>query len=214
MKLAVLYIFTMKRLIESLFKLFRRVPHEKKSFADYKDEVSRSIEKFKNRPIYKTLTAEIISSVNDNELGQTIFDSIATNLSPDQDEKEIVKTMTTGQRAIYVTWIVEAEVNNGGFNQFYFNPSGELAAMTEDAFKTIGAIRFAELARMANELYESIKDDLKEYDDGTVERFSESYQDNPLNDLDGKFYELYKDEPLQNMKVKYIRENLGEFISK
>jgi hypothetical protein len=177
------------------------------------DDILKSVEAFKNRQIYKELTSEIISKLKDDELEQTIFDNISINIEDDKrDEREIVRSLTPGQRAIYVTWIVEGEVNNGGFNQFYFNSSGQLADLGEDAFKTIGADQFADLMNEANVLYDEIKEDLKKYNDGTMESFSKSYKDNPLNELDSKFYKLDSVAPLRQLKIQYIRKNVKEFV--
>ena len=201
-------------MIGSLLKLFGCSGQEKKTTKPTTDEILKSVKDFQNRPIYKTLTADIISKIKDEELEQTIFDNISTNMESDsREEREIVKALTPGQRAIYVTWIIEGEVNNGGFNQFYFNSSGQFADMGEDAFKQIGANMFADLVRQANEIYSEIKDDLEQFNDGTTESFSESYDDNPLNDLDDKFYKLYEEEPLSQMKIKFIRNNVKEFVT-
>jgi len=200
-------------MIGALLKLFGCSGHEKKTTDPITDQLLKSLEDFKNRPIHKTLTADIISNIKDEQLEQTIFDNISTNMEGDKrEEREIVQALTPGQRAIYVTWIVEGEVNNGGFNQFYFNSSGQLADMSEEAFKTIGAHKFADLVRQANQIYNDIKEDLEKYNDGTAESFSKSYDGNPLNDLDDKFYKLYTDEPLSQLKIKYIRDNLKEFV--
>jgi hypothetical protein len=106
---------------------------------------------------------------------------------------------------------LEGEVNNGGFNQFYFNSSGQLADFAEDAFITVGAHKLADLVREANLTYDLVKNDLEKYNDGTLESFSKSYEGNPLNDLDDKFYELAEVEPLSNLRIKYIRSNIEEF---
>jgi hypothetical protein len=47
-------------------------------------------------------------------------------------------------------WLLEVEVNNGGFDQYYFNSADELALPTVGALKTIGAERTANLLSMAN----------------------------------------------------------------
>lgn len=44
----------------------------------------------------------------------------------------------------------EAEVNNGGFDQYYFNSDGELAVPTVNALKRIGAHRTAATLAAAN----------------------------------------------------------------
>lgn len=47
-------------------------------------------------------------------------------------------------------WLLEAEVNNGGFDQYYFNSAGDLAVPTVDALRIIGASRTASLLAAAN----------------------------------------------------------------
>jgi hypothetical protein len=202
-------------MIGSLLKLFGCSREDKRGTMPTEDEIQKSIESFKNQPIYKSLTPEIISKIKDDELELAIFENISINMGGNErEQRDIVMALTPGQRAIYVTWIVESEVNNGGFTQFYFNSSGELADMGEEAFNTIGAIEFAELMKQANETYVRIKDDLEKYNDRTTESFSKSYENNPLNDMDDKFYKLYTEEPLAEMRIKFIRDNVNQFIAR
>jgi hypothetical protein len=44
---------------------------------------------------------------------------------------------------------LEAEVNNGGFDQFFFNEAGNEAAATIDALDAVGASRTAAIVRSA-----------------------------------------------------------------
>jgi len=201
-------------MIGSLLKIFGcSGQQETKADNPTTDDILNSVEAFKNRQIYKKLTPEIISKLKDNELEQAVFDNISINIEDDKrDEREIIRSLTPGQRAIYVTWIVEGEINNGGFNQFYFNSSRQLADLGEDAFKIIGADQFAGLMKEANVLYDEIKEDLEKYNDGTMESFSKSYKDNPLNELDSKFYKLDSVAPLRLLKIHYIRSNIKEFV--
>ena len=48
-------------------------------------------------------------------------------------------------------WMLEAEVNNGGFDQYYFNSAGDLALQTVEALQAIGAPNTASLLAAANE---------------------------------------------------------------
>ena len=179
------------------------------------DAILAFVEAFKNRPIHKELTKSILEGLPDDQLEQTVYDNIAEIIGEDyENELFNAKKLTKGQKAIFSTWAVEAEVNNGGFNQFYFNSSGQYADMAVDGFETVGATKHAELMREANRIYASIKNDLEKFDDGTVESFSESYKDNPLNNLDDKYYELGKNESLWGLKVKYIREHPDQFTQK
>jgi hypothetical protein len=176
--------------------------------------IEKSFEEYNNRKIYKILTIEILDSIADDKLEQTIFDNIYEIIGDDyKNELKNVKNMTKGQQAFFSTWILEGEVNNGGFNQFFFNSSGQYAEMAEIGLKTIGADKFSELTSKANKIYIENKERLEEFDDGTMENFSESYKDNPLNDLDTEFYELYKTEKIGDLRIKYIRDNITEFKS-
>jgi hypothetical protein len=44
---------------------------------------------------------------------------------------------------------LEAELNNGGFHQFFFNSAGDRAAQTREALRAIGAVRTAALLERA-----------------------------------------------------------------
>ena len=160
------------------------------------------------------LTADLIKNIKDENLEETIIEHIHIKMNEDfSNQEDVVRNLSNGQRAVYVTWIVEAEVNNGGFNQFYYNSSGQLGDLMQDSFRTIGATQFADLAGQAHLVYNGIKEELEKYNDGTVESFSKSYEGNPLNDFDDKFYKLYESEPLHQIKIKYIRDNVSEFVT-
>jgi hypothetical protein len=176
--------------------------------------IEKSLDEFENRVIHKKLTIEITKSIPDDKLEQSVIDNIY-ELAGDNHEKEFenVSKLSNGQKALFSTWWLEAEVNNGGFNQFYFNSSGQYAKMAEIGFKTIGAEKFSELTSRANEIFQENKKRLEEFDDGTMESFSESYKDNPLNDLDTEFYNLYDSENISDLRIKYIRENINEFTT-
>ncbi|MDO5969618.1 DMP19 family protein [Flavivirga aquimarina] len=177
-------------------------------------QMDKSFEEWNNRKIYKILTSEIIDSISDDNLEQTLFDNIYEIIGNDyKNELTNIQKLSKGQQAFWSTWILEGEVNNGGYNQFYFNSSGQYANMAEIGFKTIGAEKYANLTSRANKIYAENKVRLAEFDDGTMESFSESYKDNPLNNLDDEFYELENIESVSYLRIKYIREHIKEFTT-
>ncbi|QNM84529.1 DMP19 family protein [Polaribacter pectinis] len=177
-------------------------------------EMDKHFEEWNNRKIYKVLTSEILESISDDNLEQTIFDNIYEIIGDDyRNELADIQKLSKGQQAFWSTWVLEGEVNNGGFNQFYFNPSGQYSDMAEFGFKTIGAEKHADLTTNANKIYAENKERLAEFDDGTMESFSESYKDNPLNKLDTEFYELGDLESISELRIKYIREHISEFTT-
>lgn len=197
----------------SILKLFGC--SDTKSNMPSEAEIEKSIEDFNNRPVHKNLTVQIIDSTNDEELLQLIFNNLSDKL-PDDYDKEF-KTVTSwnkSRQAIYVIWLLEGEVNNGGFNQFYFNSSGEFAELLPDALELVGAKKFANLMLRANSTYLTENDKITEHQDGTIEGFSKSYEDNPLDEYDDEFYELYDVENLNDLQIEYIRANKSEFVKK
>lgn len=183
-----------------------------KNKSKFDNEISKSIQEFNNRTIYKELTKEIIDNTPDEKLLQTIFDNIETVF----DDGEIytverIKNLSPGKKAIFSIWILEAEVNNGGFNQFYYNSSGNFSELAFEGLILIGATSTADILQRANTIYKNIEEDLRNNDDGTIESFSESYENNPLNAFDDEFYN--NEEKLLEIQINYIRENINQFIN-
>src|SRR3989344_4641927 len=71
-----------------------------------KDEISQSVDEFIKRPIHKVLTKEVIASVNDNDLEQTVFDNISQLIRVSKkDEFHAIEELSPGQKAVYSTWL-------------------------------------------------------------------------------------------------------------
>lgn len=199
--------------ILSFFGCKEKQSEKSKSDSEFDAQISESIEAFKNRPIHEKLTQEIIDSTKDEDLVQVIFDNLISKLPEDYTkEYETVNGWNQSRKTIYFIWLLEAEVNNGGFNQFYFNSSGQFYKYIPEALLKINAELFADLTKRANKVYESENERITEKQDGTLEGFSESYENNPLNSFDDEFYELYDKEDLMKLQVEYIRKNSKEFI--
>lgn len=179
------------------------------------EQLTKSIEDFKNRPIHKELTEQIIDTTSDNNLLQVVFDNLSERQPTDYEkEYETVMNWNKSRQAIYMIWLLEGEVNNGGYNQFYFNSSGQFYKHLPEMLKLVGAIKFADLTQRANNTFEKENPKITQHQDGTLEGFSKSCDDNPLNKFDDEFYKLYEKENLQEIQVKYIRTHKTEFIDK
>jgi hypothetical protein len=182
---------------------------------EMEEQIANSVEAFKNRPIHKELTEQIIDTTSDDNLLQVVFDNLSEKQPANYErEYETVMTWNKSRQAIYMIWALEAEVNNGGYNQFYFNSSGHFYKHLPDALRLVGASKFADLTKRANETFEKENPKITQHQDGTLEGFSKSYDDNLLNKFDDEFYDLYKTENLQQIQVDYIRNNKKEFIDK
>ncbi len=179
------------------------------------NQISKSVDDFMNRPIHKVLTTQIIDTISDNEIIQVVFDNLSEKIPDDyQKEYQTVLGWTKHQQAIYIIWLLEAEVNNGGYNQFYYNSSGLFASLAPDALRLIGAKKYADLTKRANAVFAINKNKITKEQDGTIEGFSKSYDDNPLDKFDDEFYALEELEILRELQVEFIRKNKLQFIDK
>jgi hypothetical protein len=57
------------------------------------------------------------------------------------------------EQVVVCVYQLEAEVNRGGFEDYYFNPSGNLSQEAVAALETIRATRTAQLLRTMNQLF-------------------------------------------------------------
>ncbi len=182
---------------------------------EIEEQHAQSFEVFKNRPIHKELTEQIIDTTSEDNLLQVVFDNLSEKQSTDyENEYETVMSWNKSRQAIYMIWVLEAEVNNGGYIQFYFNSRGQFYKHLPDVLKLVGANKFADLTKRANDTFEKENSKITQHQDRTLEGFSKSNDDNPLNQFDDEFYDLYKTENLQQIQVDYIRNNKKEFIDK
>jgi hypothetical protein len=147
--------------------------------------------------------------MSDAEVEQAIIDYVIGKLDGHYDEEaEIVGDLPPGIRATYLTWIVEAEVNNGGFNQYYFNTDGRFASEAVDAFEYFGATQHASLMKEANAVRASEAEEMAQFK-GSLEAFSESYEHTKLGPLDDRFYGLT--ENLSQLRIARIRQMPEQF---
>jgi|SRR6185437_8155569 hypothetical protein len=57
------------------------------------------------------------------------------------------------ERILVAIWALEADVNNGGFHQYYFNSSGDTAYYAPAALRAIGAPIMGRIVDKANALF-------------------------------------------------------------
>ena len=128
------------------------------------------------------------------------FVDIVTNVDTDRSTE-----LEPGARAIYLVGLLEGDVNNGGFSQYFWNTEGQHAATTVEVLKRIGAKETASLLRRAMKLYGAPpSDDLDEWYD-RLERVDSEHEE-ALAELDEHFYEGVDDLPVLVMKHLNARD--------
>lgn len=85
------------------------------------------------------------------------FSNAAYNFVPDMyihiaekcEYGDAMQSINAYERVFYIAQELEGEVNNGGFAQYFYNPSGNFANETVNAFTQIGALKTAEICKKA-----------------------------------------------------------------
>lgn len=143
-------------------------------------------------PRFATLTPDLLASLSADDVGSAIVQHVELRLmAPGIDREAIVNLLPGGTAAVYTTWLVDAEVNNGGFNQFFFNPYGKLAGQALAGYELLGADEYAAVMRAAIATHEAERERmLPYYAEHTPESFENSYRVTELGEVDQRYYAL------------------------
>ena len=132
-----------------------------------------------------------------NEIVESAFDKALENLGLNGSD-----SLSESDKVVATVFALEAEVNNGGFEQFFFNSSGDLAFFAPEALRIIGAHNTATIAEKANSIFGTAGPS-----SNCVERtnlllsFGEKYDDF-LGELDDQFYKYPHD--LYSLLEQYL----------
>ena len=125
-----------------------------------------------------------------------------------------LSAFSKGQRLIFAIEWYEAEVCNGGHDQFFYNSTGVVWKDTLEGFKLIGAEKCAEnFENVINKFGGTIPFDREERQKKLDEISYDSEKDAYLDifgEYDSVFYGI--DEELENLMMKYIKSNPDEFV--
>lgn len=144
-------------------------------------------------PRFRDLTPALLSNLADDEMADAIVQHVALQVDVEgQDSRDsIVHALPAGTQAVYTTWLVDIEVNNGGFNQFFYNPYGVFAGLALAGYELLGAEDYASVMRSAIATHESERQTIAPYYEAdTLEAFAESYQHTGLGEVDQRYYAL------------------------
>jgi len=157
---------------------------------------------------YKLLRNADVLSIPDAELENAVMSWMWNKFNDDwSNQYQVVSTLPKPCQNVYSCRTVIDEVNNGGFNQLFFNQSSQFAEMSIDGFLALGSPKMSKIMEEAVALYKENKEALDKYNDGTLESFIDSYTEGIFSDLDDAFYA----ECDSINYVNYIRLNANYF---
>ena len=162
-------------------------------------------------PRFRCITLPLLKQLSDTELPGVLQQHVFLKIEEDPGhEAEILASLPSGVRAVYAGLILDAQVQNGGFNQFFWN-SARVAEAALAGLQELGAKDHADLLRSAMATAIATNGDLLPYyAEGSVKAFSGSYREGLFDDLDSQYYKLPNLEPIL---ARAIRERPERFCS-
>ncbi len=172
---------------------------------DVQAQLDRMLEAHANRQRYSHFDKEVLASIPDDALEQALLDYLFHRLEQfQQDQDQAFAALSPQFRVFFCTWEVEAEVMNGGLNQYFWNSSGQNAERVPPALEELGDSVAADLMRQAiRTALAELPEMSKFLKAGTREAFSESYKHTSLNELDDPF--CRRAEGFPALRLAYVR---------
>ncbi len=178
---------------------------DNEQFRKFQDAVSKDGNVFENIRNLVENTAEEYVDDEDTQRNNFVVDMCDTVCEKCKYGDDIEK-LNEHERVFYVTQILEQEVNNGGFSQFFYNSSGDFSNELVDAFTKIGALKTAEICKKALAVFNgNVPSDRDERE----ELLDNLDCDDVLSECDDEFYE-YEDN-LEELNYTYIMEHRSFF---
>src|SRR5687768_17181408 len=98
---------------------------------EVQEQLDRMLEAHANRQRYDRFDQDVLASIPDHELEQALLDYLFDRLATfEQHQDRAFEGLSHQFRVFFCTWEVEAEVMNGGFNQYFWNSSSQNAERT------------------------------------------------------------------------------------
>lgn len=117
--------------------------------------------------------------------------------------------LTEPQKNFFFNQNLEREINNGGFNQYFHNSSGDYAHETLTSLQLIGADKTADILRQAIEQFPGSKVPNNIQERQNILEQIEGKANEVWEQLDEKFY-TYVDN-LNELNLNYVRQNRSSF---
>ena len=185
----------------------------------YDSENQAAVEEFKQKKImerkmkertYRDLTKELLVSLPKEDWVEAIMIWLQGKaFCEDNDMMQNVKRLPVPCQYIFSVYLLKWEIENGGYNQFFYNFGSELAGVAKEAFEKLGIQDLALITKDAIETWEDRNHGISAGDEG-MKKFMNSI-DNPLYASDGYFGGSYSLDKLDELLIQYVEENMECF---
>jgi hypothetical protein len=159
------------------------------------------------RPCIDSLDKSTVRGLAPEDVEIAVVEFVDRQIQSSEDRCNAVLSLTRGLQVFYLSFIVEAEVMNGGFNQFFWNSSSEYAELIAPALRELGASEAAEIFEQALAVANAEIETTAEFRrSSTLEAFSASYEHTRLNEFDSRFCKLAEQFPALRLAIIHTNE--------
>lgn len=156
-----------------------------------------------NGLIEKLASKDIKAEYFPYDVSELILNKLDPDVWPDYS------ALSKPEQYVMVVGDFEGQINNGGFDQYYFNSYGDNAVVAVEALRAIGANESAELLIKSFGVFPAnTPSPIRDIRWAQLETLTVK-QNEFLSSLDDQFYEYPND--LAALLTKYIKSNLGAF---
>ncbi len=142
-------------------------------------------------------------------------------LGPDKDDNALVRQTPKSAQFFWAMRLLESEVNNGGFEQYFWNSSCTLSDVAFDGYQAIGARKYCDFLGRALKIMGSESSATRRQRFANDWRTYKKACPPALDALDNEFYEGVCGDPdsggqdgsLKQLKIEYIRRNVNLICS-
>ena len=151
------------------------------------------------------------NSINPN-IDNDIFMGINFSMTGIKDEERYIQSLPKGAQIVWSTLDAEAEVQNGGFNQYFWNSKGFEVDLALEGYKQLAAKKLATVLQEAMNFYMREFPKFKQlHGTNTKEAFVASYELINLENYDKQFYKALEKENPSSLRANFIQKHPKDF---
>jgi hypothetical protein len=164
------------------------------------------------RPRLARLDGTTLSAIPPDDLDSSLVAYVYDRLDGKLGPPVSLTSLSRGLQVFFLSHLVEAEVMNGGFNQFFWNSSSQYSDLVPAALRELKADEAAlifERAQVVSVNEDEMRARLKS--ERTLEAFSQSYKETHLDAFDAPFCKLA--EGFSALRAELVKQRSSLFAS-
>jgi hypothetical protein len=121
------------------------------------------------------------------------FEELSRRVAPlfSRVESGGFESLTEPERVLFIVWAAVGQIENGGFDQFFYNSSGNFALETVSALESVGAINKGAVVKRALALFpDSLPPRDRDARIKLLDTIAGTEDEDPFDSLNEEFYAI------------------------